>query len=179
MPAQPAEKGHGGKEVRYDYEYKRNGTRNLFIHCEPLRGWRQVQVTNQRTKQDFAHQMQWLAEEQYPQAEVIRVVLDNLNTHRPAVLYETFEAAVARRILRRLEFHYTPKHGSWLNMAEIELSVLNRQCLARRIGTEAELKREVAAWQAVRNATHATITWRFTCRDARLKLHRLYPATSA
>ena len=178
LPPQPCEKGHAGQVQRYDSEYKRNGTRNLFVHCEPLRGWRQVTVTEQRTMQDFAHQMQWLAEERYPEAEVIRVVLDNLNTHRPASLYETFEPTVARRILRRLEFHYTPKHGSWLNMAEIELSVLNRQCLDRRIGSEVDLKREVGAWQVARNAAQSTITWRFTCRDARTKLHRLYPATS-
>jgi hypothetical protein len=178
LPPQPAEKGHAGQVERYDSEYKRNGTRNLFIHCEPKQGWRQVAVTERRTMQDFAHQMQWLAEERYPEAEVIRVVLDNLNTHRPAALYETFEPAVARRILRRLEFHYTPKHGSWLNMAEIELSVLTQQCLDRRIGTEAELQQEVQAWQAARNATPSQIEWRFTCRDARTKLHRLYPPTS-
>jgi hypothetical protein len=178
LPAQPAEKGHPGQRERYDYEYQRNGTRNLFMHCEPKAGWRHVEVTEQRTMTDFAQQMKWLAEEAYPSAEIIRVVLDNLNTHRPASLYEVFEAAEARRILRRLEFHYTPKHGSWLNMAEIELSVLNGQCLDRRIGEAIQLKAEVQAWQAARNAAQVKINWRFTCHDARTKLHRLYPATS-
>jgi DDE superfamily endonuclease len=178
LPALPAEKGHTGQIERYDYEYKRNGTRNLFMHCEPKRGWRHVQITQQRTMVDFAQQMKWLADEVYPTAEVIRIVLDNLNTHRPASLYETFAPAEARRILRRLEFHYTPKHGSWLNMAEIELSVLNGQCLDRRIGVENQLKREVQAWQEARNAAQVKIEWRFSCQEARLKLHRLYPATS-
>ena len=178
LPSRPAEKGHAGQVARYDYEYKRNGTRNLFLHCEPKRGWRHVAVTQQRTMVDFAQQMKWLVDEAYPAAEVIRVVLDNLNTHRPASLYESFAPAEARRILRRLEFHYTPKHGSWLNMAEIELSVLNGQCLNRRIGDPVRLKREVQAWQDIRNAAQAKIEWRFTCQDARVKLHRLYPATS-
>ena len=169
LPARP------GRRQRHDYEYRRNGTRNLFMLCEPLRGWRHVAVTEQRTMEDFAQQMRWLAEEAYPEAERIRVVLDNLNTHRPASLYETFQPAEARRILKRLEFHYTPRHGSWLNMAEIELSVFSRQCLGRRIPDQATLLREVAALQRQRNGAHATITWRFTAADARTTLHHLYP----
>jgi len=172
LPAQP------GHAARYDYEYKRNGTRNIFLFCEPQAGWRHVAVTQQRTMQDFAHQMKWLVDERYPEAAVIRVVLDNLNTHKPASLYETFAPAEAHRIRQKLEFHYTPKHGSWLNMAEIELSVLARQCLHRRIAAEATLKRELAAVEATRNAAQATILWQFTTADARVKLHRLYPSTS-
>jgi len=162
---------------RYDYEYQRNGVRNLFMCCEPLAGFRHIAVTQQRTMQDFAHQMKWLVDEQYPEAEVIRVVMDNLNTHKPASLYETFAPAEARRILKQLEFHFTPKHGSWLNMAEIELSVLTRQCLARRIPDEETLKREIKAYEERRNRAKATIKWRFTSQDARVKLHRLYPST--
>ena len=160
--------------LRQDYEYRREGTRNLFLACEPLAGWRQVAV--RRTMQDFAHQMRWLADEAYPEAEVVRVVLDNLNTHRRASLYETFPAEEARRIARRLEFHYTPKHGSWLNMAEIEFSVLSRSCLKQRLSGEEALRREVDALVAERNAASATINWRFNTRDARTKLHRLYPS---
>jgi hypothetical protein len=165
-----------GQLERYDYEYKRNGTCNLFMFCEPQAGWRHIEVTQRRTMQDFAQQMQWLVDVAYPDAEVVRVVLDNLNTHKPASLYETFPPAEARRILRRLKFHYTPKHGSWLNMAEIELSVLARQCLNRRIPDEQTLKQEVSAYQQRRNETRATIDWRFTSQDARVKLHRLYPS---
>ena len=172
LPAQP------GHAARYDYEYKRNGTRNVFLICEPQVGWRHITVTERRTMQDFAHQMKWLVDERYPEAEVIRIVLDNLNTHRPASLYETFAPAEAHRIRQKLEFHYTPKHGSWLNMAEIELSVLARHCLHRRIATEATLKRELAAVEATRNAAQATIDWQFTTAQARVKLHRLYPSTS-
>lgn len=167
-----------GQAARYDYEYKRNGTRNLFLFVEPQTGWRHVVVTAQRTRQDFAHQMQWLVDERYPEAEVIRIVLDNLNTHKPASLYETFPPAEARRIRQKLEFHYTPKHGSWLNMAEIEFSGLARQCLHRRIATEAALKRELAAVEAARNAARASIDWQFTTAQARVKLQRLYPSTS-
>ncbi len=162
---------------RYDYEYQRNGTRNLFMFCEPLAQWRHIAVTAQRTMQDFAQQMKWLVDVRYPEAEVIRVVMDNLNTHKPASLYETFAPAEARRILKQLEFHFTPKHGSWLNMAEIELSVLTRQCVARRIPDEVTLKREIAAYEERRNQANATINWRFTSQDARVKLHRLYPST--
>ena len=169
LPARP------GRRERFDYEYRRNGTRNLFMLCEPLRGWRHVAVTERRRMGDFAHQMRWLADEAYTKAEKIRVVLDNLNTHRPASLYETFDPAEARRILKRLEFHYTPKHGSWLNMAEIELSVFSRQCLNRRIPDGATLTRELAALVRRRNEAHATIAWRFTTSAARTTLRHLYP----
>ena len=165
-----------GLPLRQDYEYRREGTRNLFLACEPLAGWRQVAVTERRTMQDFAQQMRWLVDEAYPEAEVVRVVLDNLNTHRRASLYETFPAEEARRIARRLEFHYTPKHGSWLNMAEIEFSVLSRCCLKQRLSGEEALRREVDALVTERNAARATINWRFNTRDARTKLHRLYPS---
>lgn len=165
-----------GQPERYDYEYKRNGTRNLFMFCEPLAGWRHIEVTQRRTMRDFAHQMKWLVDCAYPQTEVVRVVMDNLNTHKPASLYEAFEPVEARRILRRLEFHYTPKHGSWLNMAEIELSALNRQCLGRRIPDEATLKLEISAYERRRNQDRASIDWRFTNQDARKKLAALYPS---
>jgi DDE superfamily endonuclease len=165
-----------GQVARYDYEYKRNGTRNIFLVCEPQAGWRHVEVTAQRTMQNFAHQMKWLVDERYPEAEVIRVVLDNLNTHKPGSLYETFAPAEAHRLCQKLEFHYTPKHGSWLNMAEIELSVFARQCLQRRIATEVTLKRELAAVEATRNAAQAKIHWQFTTPQAREKLAHLYPS---
>ena len=165
-----------GLPLRQDYEYRREGTRNLFLACEPLAGWREVAVTERRTMQDFARRMRWLADEAYPEAEVVRVVLDNLNTHRRASLYETFPAEEARRIARRLEFHYTPKHGSWLNMAEIEFSVLSRSCLKQRLSGEEVLRRKVDALVKERNAARATINWRFNTRDARTKLHRLYPS---
>jgi hypothetical protein len=172
LPARP------GEVERFDYEYQRNGTRNLFMICEPQAGWRHIEVTEQRTMQDFARQMKWLVDEKYPAAEVIRIVMDNLNTHKPASLYEAFEPAEARRILKKLEFHYTPKHGSWLNMAEIELSVLSRQCLDRRIGDEETLKREIKAYEDRRNEIQASIDWQFTSKAARIKLHRLYPSIS-
>ena len=167
-----------GQAERFDYEYKRHGTRNLFLFCEPQAGWRHIDVTERRTKQDFAHQMKWLVDERYPQAEWVRIVMDNLNTHKWASLYEVFAPAEARRILRKLEFHYTPKHASWLNMAEIELSVLLRQCLDRRIPDEAILRREVKAYEDRRNEARGAIDWQFTCKDARVKLHRLYPSIS-
>ena len=167
-----------GRRERFDYEYQRNGTRNLFMTCEPLAGWRHVAVTERRTMEDFAHQMRWLADAAYPEAEKIRVVLDNLNTHRPASLYEAFEPKEARRVIQRLEFHYTPKHGSWLNMAEIEFSVFSNQCLNRRIEDEASLKREIAALETERNQAAATINWRFSTTDARHKLRRIYPLVS-
>ena len=167
-----------GQPQRYDSEYDRNGTRNLFLFVEPQAGWRHVVVTEQRTMIDFAQQMKWLVDERYPLAEKIRVVLDNLNTHRPASLYEAFPPAEARRLLTKLEFHHTPKHGSWLNMAEIEFSVLQRQCLDRRIPEAATLTRTIAAWETRRNAEQATIDWRFSVTDARKKLHRLYPSPS-
>jgi len=169
IPAKP------GRVERWDYEYKRNGTRNLFMFCEPLRGWRHVEVTERRTAQDFARQMKWLVDEAYPQAQVVRLALDNLNTHKLGSLYEAFEPAEARRIAKRLELHYTPKHGSWLNIAEIELSVFSRQCLGRRIGDEQTLKGEAAALENERNRTGASIDWRFTTNNARVKLRRLYP----
>jgi transposase len=168
-----------GQVARFDYEYKRQGTRNLFMLCEPQAGWRHIAVTAHRTMQDFAQQMQWLVDERYPSTDVVRVVMDNLNTHKAAALYETFAPAEARRILKKLEFHYTPKHGSWLNMAEIELSILSRQCLDRRIPDEATLQREVQAYEKRRNDARATIEWQFTSRDARMKLHHLYPSISA
>jgi hypothetical protein len=163
---------------RYDHEYERKGTRNLFMICEPQSGWRHVEVTQRRTKTDFAHQMKWLVDERYPEAEVIRVILDNLNTHGPGSLYEAFEPDEARRLVKKLEFHYTPKHGSWLNMAEIELSIMQRQCLNRRIADEERLKCEVAAWEQQRNEAKETIDWRFSITDAREKLKRLYPTNS-
>ncbi len=172
LPPQP------GLPRRQDYEYRREGTRNLFLACEPLAGWRQVAVTQRRTMQDFAHQMRWLVDEAYPEVPVVRVVLDNLNTHRAASLYETFPAAEARRIAKRLEFHYTPKHGSWLNMAEIEFSVLSRCCLKQRLPDEDALGREVQALVRERNAARVGINWRFKTQDARTKLHRLYPFDS-
>ena len=172
-PTQPMKPGY---PQRYDYEYKRNGTRNLFIFFEPQRGWRHVEVTERRTAKDFAHQMKWLVDEAYPEAEVVRVVLDNLNTHKIASLYEAFLPAEARRIARKLEFHYTPKHGSWLNMAEIELSVFGRQCLDRRIPDEQTLKRVIAALEDERNSIQATVHWQFTSHDARIKLKNIYPS---
>jgi len=174
---QPLPMGVGEIE-RFDYEYERNGVRNLFMFCEPLRGWRHIAVTGQRTMLDFAQQMKWLVDVEFPEAERVRVVMDNLNTHKAASLYEKFAPEEARRILRKLEFHYTPKHGSWLNMAEIELSVFSRQCLDRRIGDEETLKREIKQLEEARNAANAKIEWRFTTEDARRKLHRLYPSTS-
>ncbi len=167
-----------GKAARYDYEYKRNGTANLFMHFEPKAGRRQVNVTDRRTKLDFAAQMKALTDEYYPEAEKIRVVMDQLNTHGPASLYEAYAPAEARRILRRLEFHHTPKHASWLNQAEIEFSVLSGQCLDRRIPDKETLEGEIGTWEAERNEAKATVDWRFTNEDARTKLNRLYPATS-
>ena len=167
-----------GKPVRYDYEYRRMGTCNLFMFFQPRAGWRHVQVTERRTKQDFAHCMQDLVDVHFPEAEVIRVVLDNLNTHTPASLYETFAPAEARRILRKLEFHYTPRHASWLNIAEIEISVLDRQCLDRRLPEIVRVISEVGAWEARRNQQQATVDWQFTSTKARSKLQYLYPSIS-
>lgn len=164
-----------GWPKRVDYEYQRQGTRNLFVFFQPLSGWRHVKITPQRTKTDFSYCMRDLTEEFFPHADVIRVVQDNLNTHTPAALYETFPPAEAKCILDRLEFHYTPKHSSWLNMVEIELSVLSGQCLDRYIPSETILQREIAAWEKPRNEQHATVDWRFTTADARTKLKRLYP----
>ena len=164
------------QEARFDYEYKRKGVVNLFMFFEPLSGYRQVIVRQQRTKRDWAYCIKTLLEEHYAEAETLTLVMDNLNTHTPASLYETFEAEEARRLTERLEIHYTPEHGSWLNMAEIELSALTGQCLCRRIGEEAVLKEEVAAWQQERNEAESTVSWRFTTGDARIKLKRLYPS---
>lgn len=161
-----------------DYEYERNGTRNLFMMVEPLAGWRHVVVTEHRTLRDFAEMMRYLTDVAFPKATCIRVVLDNLNTHRPAALYEAFPPEEARRILTRLEFHYTPKHGSWLNMAELELGIFSRQCLNRAIPDETTLKSQVAALEFERNGRCATLNWQFTTPDARIKLHALYPSHS-
>ena len=169
VPAEP------GQPERFDYEYVRNGTANLFMISEPLLGWRAVQVTERRTAKDFAEVVRWLAEEVHPEAEKLVLVMDNLNTHKVASLYEAFPPEQARRIAERLEIHHTPKHGSWLNVAEIELSVLSRQCLNRRIESMDELKKEVAAWEEARNEKQVEVRWRFTTEDARVKLRRLYP----
>jgi len=169
LPARP------GQPEGYDCEYKREGTANLFLFVQPLQGWRQVNVTKQRTKQDFARQMRLLVDGYFPTAERIRLVVDNLNTHTPAALYETFTPDEARRITRKLEFHYTPKHGSWLNMAECELAVLATQCLDRRMPNISTLRTEIAAWQIQRNQHQAKINWQFGTDLARVKLKRLYP----
>jgi hypothetical protein len=165
-----------GQPERFDYEYVRNGTANLFMISEPLLGWRAVQVTERRTAKDFAEVLRWLVEEVHAEAEKVVLVTDNLNTHKAASLYEAFPPEQARRIAERIEWHYTPKHGSWLNMAEIELSVLTRQCLDRRISTREELEREVGTWESERNERGVEVRWRFTTADARIKLHRLYPS---
>ncbi len=173
---QPPVPGAPGRPQRIDYEYERKGTCNLFLVTQPLAGWRHVDVTERRTKQDFAHQMKALVDEHFPEAEVIRVVVDNLNTHTPAALYEAFPPAEAHRLTRKLEFWYTPKHGSWLNVAEIELAVMAKQCLDRRIGDPATLRHELAAWEAKRNDTEVRIHWQFSTTDARVKLTHLYPS---
>jgi transposase len=172
LPAKP------GRPQRYDYEYERKGMVNIFAFFEPKGGWRLLDVTDRRTAVDFALAMRRLVDEHYPEAEKVRVVLDNLNTHTGAALYQAFEPEEARRILRRLEFHHTPKHASWLNMVEIELSALSRQCLERRIPNAERLAREIGAWEQKRNEGGATVDWRFTASDARQKLARLYPAQS-
>jgi hypothetical protein len=164
-----------GKERREDSEYMRHGTANLFLWVEPLAGRRGVQVTERRTAMDFAEQLRLLVEESYWQAEQVVLVTDNLNTHSPACLYEAFPAEQARCIAERIEWHFTPEHGSWLNIAECELSVLSRQCLSRRIPDRVVLAQEVAAWEARRNGAHARIDWQFRTVDARVKLKRLYP----
>jgi hypothetical protein len=168
-----------GQAARHDPEYAREGVVNLFLVTEPLRGWRHVQVSAQRTRIDFAQCVKALVEVHYPDAERIVLVMDQLNTHSPASLYEAFSAAEAKRLADRLEIHYTPKHGSWLNMAELELSVLQRQCLDRRLGHRVMVEHEVAAWAAARNGASSRIDWRFTTADARIKLKRLYPVFQA
>jgi len=171
IPAEP------GQPERYDYEYTRNGTANLFMISMPLLGWRAVHVTERRTAVDFAEVVRWLVEEVHEEAEQVAPVVHGLNAHKLTASYEAFPPEQARRIAEKLEIHYTPKHGSWLNMAEIELSVLARQCLDRRIETREELEREVAAWEEDRNERMVEVKWQFTTADARIKLHRLYPAT--
>jgi hypothetical protein len=170
LPPQP------GQPAREDYEYQRNGTASIFMVSEPLAGKRKTYVSERRTTLDFARVVRDVVDVQYPQARKIVLVMDNLNTHKPASLYEAFAPEEARRILDRLEIHHTPKHGSWLNMAEIELGVLNRQCLNRRISDRRTLEHEIAAWEKARDAETCKINWRFTTADARIKLKRLYPS---
>jgi len=165
-----------GEPERGDYEYERHGTCNLFIATEPLRGKRMVMVTGRRTKKDWAHFVRDLIQVQYPEAEKIVLVMDQLNTHTPASFYEAFPAEEARLLTEKLEIHYTPKHGSWLNMAEIELSVLSRQGISGRVSSQEEMQHRVAAWQEQRDRAQARINWRFTTADARIKLKRLYPS---
>ncbi len=174
--ARPGTAPAPGRPARDDYEYVRHGSANLFGYFEPLHGWRQMEVTARRTKQDFARCLRRLVDEFYPHAETICLVLDNLSTHTKAALYDTFPPAEAHRLARRLEFHHTPKHGSWLNAVEIEFAALSKQCLDRRIGDLDTLANETAAWTAARNATTTTVTWQFRTADARTKLRRLYPA---
>ena len=165
-----------GQPARYDYEYERNGTANLFMLFAPLEGWRDVKVSERRTAVDYAQVLKELSDAHFPAAEKIVLVQDNLNTHKPASLYEAFPAAEARRLAERFEWHFTPKHGSWLNMAESELAVLSGQCLDRRIPDQPTLEREVDAWQDRRNIHNHKADWRFTTADARIKLKSLYPA---
>lgn len=172
VPPLPVQPGH---PQRYDFQYERHGSCNLFMLCQPLAGWRHVEVTAQRKTEDFADCMRQLVDVHFPDAAVIRVVCDNLNTHTPAALYQAFPPDEARRLLRKLEFHYTPKHASWLNMAEIEISVLSRQVLQQRIASMEALATLCAAWEQGRNARQASITWSFRLTDARTKLARLYP----
>jgi len=172
LPARP------GAVAHEDYEYVRNGVANLFMFFAPLAGWRHVRVTERRTRLDWAHAVRDLVDEHFPTASAIRLVCDNLNTHTAGSLYEAFPPEEARRILDRLELHHTPKHGSWLNMAEIELSVLSGQCLDQRIADADRLRREIAAWQTPRNSAAARMDWRFTTADARIKLKHLYPVTT-
>jgi uncharacterized small protein (DUF1192 family) len=165
-----------GRAARYDYEYRRNGTANLFMMFAPLEGWRHVKVTDRHTALDYAQVLKELSDTHFPNAKKIVLVQDNLNTHKPASLYGAFPPAEARRLVERFEWHYTPKHGSWLDMAESELGVLSFQCLDRRIADQQMLKEEVDAWEADRNKKHAKADWRFTTENARVKLKRLYPA---
>lgn len=170
MPMRP------GSAAKEDYEYERNGTANLFMLFEPLGAWRHVKVTERRTKIDFAHVVRDLVDTHYPEAEKIVLVMDNLNTHKPGSLYEAFDPTEARRLIEKLEIHYTPKHGSWLDMAETELSILTRQCLDRRIPDMTTLRHEVDAWERVRNAAESKVNWQFTTHNARIKLKKLYPS---
>ena len=168
-----------GRAARHDPEYERQGVVNVFLVSEPLQGWRQVRLSDRRTRIDFAECIKELVDVHYPAAERIVLVMDQLNTHSPASLYQAFPPAEAKRLADKLEIHHTPRHGSWLNMAEIELSVLARQCLNRRLGDRPTMAREVAAWTTARNDAATTIDWRFTTADARIKLKRLYPAAHA
>lgn len=170
QPARP------GAPARYDYEYRREGVANLFMICEPLVGWRHVEVTERRTAKDFAEVLRWVVEDLHPDARKVVLVTDNLNVHDPGSLYEAFDPARARRIVEKLEWHYTPKHGSWLNVAECELAALSAQCLDRRIGSAARLKQVVDAWEQERNERQVGVDWQFTTAKARIKLKRLYPA---
>lgn len=171
-PGVPCAPGH---PARVDYEYGREGTCTCLLAVAPHEGWRHVDVRAHRANADFAHVLRGLAEERYPEAAVIRVVLDNLSTHSPAAFYQTFPPTEARRLTERFEFHYTPKHASWLNMAELEFAALTRQCLGRRLATRERVATEVAAWEATRNAAHTTVTWSFSTSAARTKLARHYP----
>jgi hypothetical protein len=164
-----------GKPAKQDYEYKREGTCCIFMFTEPLGGRRHVNVTGRRTKQDWAMQIMELLENHYPEAEKIRLVMDNLNTHTISSLYETFLADIALSLAQRLELHFTPKHGSWLNIAEIELSAMTVQCLQRRIPSKEELQKQLSVWESNRNHNHKIVDWQFTTKDARIKLKRLYP----
>lgn len=175
----PPQNAAPGRPARQDNEYARNGSANLFLACAPHLGWREARVTDRRRAVDAAYALRDLVDAQFPAAACIVLVTDNLNVHTPAALYETFPAAEARRIAARIEWHYTPTHGSWLNMAEIELSVLARQCLNRRLGNRTIMEREVAAWVATRNSASNSIDWQFTTADARIKLKRLYPVVHA
>ena len=168
--------GKPGRPARFDYEYQRNGVANLFMMFAPLEGWRRVKVTDRHTAVDYAQVLKELADVCFPDAEIVVLVQDNLNIHAKASLYEAFPAAEARRLVERFEWHYTPKHGSWLNLAESELGVLTSQCLDRRIPDKQTLAGEIAAWQSDRNANNATADWRFTTADARVKLKHLYPS---
>ncbi len=165
-----------GQVAHYDYEYVRNGVANIFMISEPLAGQREVEVTDRRTKKDYALCLRKIADEMYPDAEVVVLVQDNLNTHSPASLYEAFEPAEARRLMNRFEVHYTPKHGRWLDMAEIELGILGRQCLSRRIDNVNDLRRETKTCKTDRNAASTKVNWQFTTADARIRLRRLYPS---
>ena len=171
IPAKP------GQPKRYDYEYRRNGTANLFVAFAPLVGWRRVSVTERRTAMDFAAFLRYVVDEVYEEAEKVVLVTDNLNVHGVGSLYEAFDPATARRLAERIEWHYTPKHGSWLNVAECEFAVLTRQCLNRRTPTIGDLRRRVEAWENARNDRAVEARWQFTAADARVKLHRLYPST--
>lgn len=170
LPVQP------GHTEKFDYEYERNGVSNLFMLFAPLAGWRHIKVTDRHTKVDWAQLIKELVDEHYPDKKRLVLVMDNLNTHKLSSLYEAFEPEEAQRIAKRLEIHYTPKHGSWLNMAEIEIGIMARQCLDRRIENQQKLREEINAWQQVRNAEKIHVNWRFTTRDARIKLKSLYPS---